>query len=140
MPGGHTSTSAAFVCVFREPTVSARSMVKEARAARYLIVDPQGSDGELRAQCLDSMFQHVLLRHRSEGDWIFIHYDQLFDADAHGPFGGFSRDQTGSRLRRPASDEDASGRNGLTARRQACTGSFVGLRAMQVRCTRPHES
>jgi len=66
-----------FVCVFRDPTVTARSMLQESQAVPKLL--------ELKltyADCLEVwrlMYTHVLDSHSQEGDWLFLHYDQVLD-------------------------------------------------------------
>ncbi len=76
----HLPADAALVCVFRAPAVTARSILREIDTARYLSNVRLSFD-----QALDvwrCMYARVLQRLRHEGDWRFIHYRQMFDADA----------------------------------------------------------
>lgn len=67
-----------FVCVFRDPTITARSMLQETR------VVPKLARLKLTyADCLEVwrlMYTHVLDLHSQEGDWLFLHYDQVLDS------------------------------------------------------------
>lgn len=66
-----------FVCVFRNPTISARSMLHESQ------VVPKLAGLKLTyADCLEVwrlMYTHVLDIHSQDGDWLFLHYDQVLD-------------------------------------------------------------
>lgn len=68
---------AAQVCVFREPGRTADSVLREVREARYLRDLRIDRDQVLRVWTL--MYRHILERHRSRGDWLFLHYDQVVD-------------------------------------------------------------
>jgi len=84
-----------FVCVFRDPTVSAASMVREVATAPYLANLKLDYD-----DCLDvwrSMYGHVLEIHCIEGQWLFLHYNQVLDGtglDALARFLGASPDRS----------------------------------------------
>jgi hypothetical protein len=66
-----------FVCVFRDPTITARSMLQESQAVPKL--------ARLKftyTDCLEVwrlMYTHVLDIHSQEGDWLFLHYNQVLD-------------------------------------------------------------
>lgn len=66
-----------FVVVFRDPAVSARSMLQESQ------VVPRLARLKLTfADCLEVwrlMYTHVLDIHSQKGDWLFLHYDQVLD-------------------------------------------------------------
>jgi hypothetical protein len=64
---------ALFVCVFRHPLATAASI---ARAVRYgdLRVDTSAA-----IDIWSAVYERVLERHRSEGEWLFVHYEQLLD-------------------------------------------------------------
>jgi len=65
-----------FVCVFREPERTAYSIVKECREAPYL--RKRFSMSFNRAvRVWELIYQHILDIHRYEGEWLFIHYDQM---------------------------------------------------------------
>lgn len=63
------------VCVFREPAVTAASIVKECASADYL--NDLAMDFDRAVDVWTSMYTPVLEKHRHEGDWLFIHFDQL---------------------------------------------------------------
>jgi GT2 family glycosyltransferase len=68
------------IVVFRDPLVTASSIVKECAHAEYLrgvAMDPKRA---LELWC--AMYRQVLQQHRDAGesgraDWLFVHYDQL---------------------------------------------------------------
>lgn len=66
-----------FVCVFREPTASARSMLREIQTT------PKLAGLKLTyADCLDIwllMYSHILENHCQQGEWVFLHYEQMLD-------------------------------------------------------------
>jgi hypothetical protein len=72
-------TSTVFVCVFREPARTARSIVTECRQAEYL----RGVEMDFAAAVAvwRGAYSHVL-QHRRVGEWIFVHYEQLLDRSA----------------------------------------------------------
>ncbi len=76
-----------FVCVFRDPTITAASMVEELRAV------PKLATLKLTyADCLDIwrlMYSHVLDTHCRQGEWLFLHYDQVLDGTALDRLGAF---------------------------------------------------
>jgi hypothetical protein len=70
---------AVFVTVFRHPAETARSIVTECATAPYLHdvrMDFNRALGVWR-----SMYEHVLRRHRFEGEWLFVHMQQLLAGD-----------------------------------------------------------
>jgi hypothetical protein len=71
-----------FLCVFREPTRTAQSILKECRSADYLAGLPMDFDGALAVWTL--MYRHILEVYRHVGDWLFFHYDQLFEEQSLG--------------------------------------------------------
>lgn len=62
-----------YVCVFREPARTAHSLCAH--------TGPRGLgltfDGALNLWT--AVYSHVLLRHRCQGDWVFLHYNQVVD-------------------------------------------------------------
>jgi hypothetical protein len=68
-----------FICVFREPLATARSILKECRRNRRL----ENVRMTLR-RAVDiwvAMYEHVL-SHRGDGaDWLFVHYDDVLTGD-----------------------------------------------------------
>jgi len=70
-----------FVCVFRHPGVTAASILTECRRAMYLRKLAITIERILRVWEL--MYTHVVDLHRAQGgEWMFMHYDQFFDAQA----------------------------------------------------------
>ncbi len=64
------------VCIFRDPAVTARSIVKECRQAEYLAGVPMSLARGL--EVWRASYAQVL-RHVGRGTWLFLHYDQLVD-------------------------------------------------------------
>jgi hypothetical protein len=76
-------TDIAYVCVFRNPSATITSMVKEARrdsisrGVRFRFNERSA----LNVWC--SMYRHVLEReYRENENWLFINYDQFMDGSA----------------------------------------------------------
>jgi len=95
---------AAFVCVFRQPTATARSLLKELTRPRYAGLD---FDEEAAFELYACMYEHILRAHRNKGDWLFLHFDQVIDGDGLERLGRFldadvDRTFPESRLRRSA--------------------------------------
>lgn len=69
-----------FVCVFRDPTITAASIMRELRTV------PKLAPLKLTyADCLEVwrlMYSHVLDVHCHQGEWLFLHYDQVLDGTA----------------------------------------------------------
>jgi len=67
-----------FVCVFRHPSATAASIVKEVRRHLHgLAVDVEEA---MEIQRL--MYRHILDTHRRDGGkWLFLHYDQVLTGD-----------------------------------------------------------
>lgn len=93
---------ARFICVFREPSRTAYSMVKEVARADYLRHFKLDYAGALRVW--QAMYTRILDEHAREGEWLFIHYDQALNGEA------FDRleDFTGVRVDRSFPDESLS--------------------------------
>lgn len=73
-------SDAVFLCVFREPARTAQSMVKTCERGVYL----HGMQVTF-SEALDLwtlMYRHVLDFHRHEGQWLFLHYEQVLDGSA----------------------------------------------------------
>jgi hypothetical protein len=69
-----------FLCVFREPGRTATSMITDSREQTYLHDLRLTRRRALRVWT--SMYQHVLERHSKQGQWLFVHYDQILDGTA----------------------------------------------------------
>lgn len=61
------------VCVFREPSRTANSMIKVARMQRVELTYA----GALEIWA--AAYRQVLRRHRHRGQWLFLHYEQVLD-------------------------------------------------------------
>ena len=69
-----------FLCIFREPARTCHSILKECRTADYLQGLPMDFGGAVEVWTL--MYRHILEEHRHIGDWLFFHYEQLFNEAA----------------------------------------------------------
>lgn len=68
--------NALFVCVFRHPLATAASIAGEARYGDLRVDEPTA------IEIWTAIYRRVLDRYRHEGDWLFVHYEQLLDACA----------------------------------------------------------
>jgi len=66
-----------FVCVFREPAVTADSILKHCRDEPYLQSLSMTFAGALEIWTL--MYRHILEVHRQKGQWLFLHYNQVLE-------------------------------------------------------------
>src|SRR5690348_16950721 len=69
---------ALLICVFRDPSVTAASMVCECKRAEHM----RGTtiDQRWALKVWEAMYRWILEVHYPEGgDWMFVHYDQLLD-------------------------------------------------------------
>lgn len=65
-----------YICVFRDPSVTVESILKDCRERpylRYVAMTPERAFGVWTI-----MYRHVLDIHRHQGEWLFLHYDQGF--------------------------------------------------------------
>lgn len=69
-----------FLCVFRSPAVTAASIIKECQTAKYLKGLRINYEDALAVWIL--MYRHILELHCTQGEWLFIHYDQILNGDA----------------------------------------------------------
>lgn len=74
----HLPDGTAFLCIFREPGRTVTSILKE---CRNLYPDIRLDHADAFGIWTD-MYQHVLETHRHDGDWLFVHYDQVLDGTA----------------------------------------------------------
>jgi hypothetical protein len=70
---------AVFVCVFRHPSETADSIVRECRTAEYLAGLSMSFERAVRVW--EAMYQHILKVHRRHGQWLFLHYEQALGAE-----------------------------------------------------------
>ena len=66
---------AKFICVFRDPATTVTSILKDCRDSAYLQTLRVTPKDAFKVWALT--YQHILKNHRHEGDWLFIHYDQM---------------------------------------------------------------
>lgn len=71
---------AAFLCIFRSPSETVASILKDCREAEYL-QDLRVTRSRAFA-IWTAMYRNVLEVHRTDGDWLFLHYDQVLDGSA----------------------------------------------------------
>jgi hypothetical protein len=70
-----------FLVIFRSPTVTANSIIKEVHQAEYLQDFQISWRGALKVWEL--MYRHIIEIHLpAGGEWIFVHYDQILDGTA----------------------------------------------------------
>lgn len=72
-------TNTKFICVFRSPESTARSIMKECQSAKYLHGFPMDAGKAL--QVWMSMHEHILHKHRAQGEWLFVDYTTMFDKE-----------------------------------------------------------
>ncbi len=69
-----------YLCVFRDPASTAASILKECATMPYL------RDLKMdRTRCLlvwTLVYRHILETHRAQGDWMFVHFDQVVTGEA----------------------------------------------------------
>lgn len=72
-----------FLCIFREPGRTVSSIKRDVHA-QYPYERYKGFNlTEGRAlRAWTSMYQHVLEKHSTKGQWLFVHYDQVLDGSA----------------------------------------------------------
>ena len=68
-----------FICIFRDPGVTAQSIVKECAQMDYL--KSVNMSFELGLDIWFNTYNHILQLHRCKGEWLFIHYDQVMTVE-----------------------------------------------------------
>lgn len=63
------------LCVFREPAVTAESIMRECASQEYLSGVPMDFDRALAIW--SATYRRILEHRRAGGEWLFVHYDQL---------------------------------------------------------------
>lgn len=84
-----------FVCVFREPAVTAASICREVEQARYLA--GVRMTFEQAVAVWSAMYGRILEHHRHRGRWLFLHASQLLESaglDRLAAFTGAALDRT----------------------------------------------
>jgi hypothetical protein len=64
-----------FICVFREPAATAKSIVKECGDVDHLRNEIM--DFQIALEVWTLMYLHILKIQRREGKWLFIHFNQV---------------------------------------------------------------
>ncbi|MCE9596106.1 MAG: glycosyltransferase [Planctomycetes bacterium] len=97
--------------VFREPAATAASIVQECRTADYL----RGveADVERALEVWRSSYAHVVDVHRKQGEWLFLHYDQILSGEKLDELEAFvggriARDFPERSLKRSSSDGEVT--------------------------------
>ena len=93
----HLPRDTAFLCIFREPGRTAASILRE---CAELYPDIPLTEDDVYGIWL-AMYGHILHRHRHQGDWLFVHFDQMLDGSAHKRI----EDHLGARIDRQFADE-----------------------------------
>lgn len=65
-----------FICVFRAPTVTARSILKDQERAPVHYGDLEISFHDA-VRVWDLMYRHIFSHVEDPNDWLFLHYDQI---------------------------------------------------------------
>jgi hypothetical protein len=68
-----------FLCIFRHPTATGKSILKQIRGSRRLEYLRYNFSDTMKLW--KSMYSHILYKHSSDGDWLFLHYDQLLEEE-----------------------------------------------------------
>jgi hypothetical protein len=100
-----------FVCVFREPAVTAVSILKDSQEAEYLRWLHVTFRRAVAVWTL--MYTHILEKHRHQGVWLFLHYNQVLSSEGLEQLETFleapvDRSFPDSRLRRTAATQSVS--------------------------------
>lgn len=64
-----------YICVFRQPDITANSVLKEVGREDYLRGLRFSYEQALAMWA--AVYRHILYKHRREGQWLFLHYDQV---------------------------------------------------------------
>ena len=67
-----------FICIFRHPTATSKSILNQIRTSRGLKYLNLRFDFNDTMKLWKLMYSHILFKHSAEGNWLFLHYDQLF--------------------------------------------------------------
>jgi hypothetical protein len=75
--------NAVYVCVFRDPASTAKSILKEIAAKRYLRTIKLNFDQAL--EVWTKMYAHILYKHyKPQDEWLFLHYNQVVESQGEG--------------------------------------------------------
>ncbi len=101
---------ARLVCVFRDPALTAASLLEELRRAPYLAGLEFGVEDAF--ELWRAQYESVLAQRATGGEWLFLHYDQMLDAEGPERLGAFlgatvDREFADAHLRRAVSALEA---------------------------------
>lgn len=96
-----------FLCVFRPPLATARSIVAEVQREEYLAPLRGEMTIEHALSVWNSMFRWVLERQSTVGEWLFVHYEQLLDGSAIRPLEEFLKTGVDREFADPSLDRSA---------------------------------
>jgi len=68
-----------FVCVFRHPAATAQSILRECQEEPGL--HSLAMNFARAVQVWTLMYRHILERHCRDGEWLFVHYEQMLSGD-----------------------------------------------------------
>jgi hypothetical protein len=68
-----------FLCIFRDPAATAASIIKECKDMEYL--QSVVIDFNIAIEVWTLMYRHILETHRHEGEWLFVHYNQVLSGE-----------------------------------------------------------
>jgi hypothetical protein len=68
-----------FLCIFRHPTATGKSILKQIQGSRRLEYLRYNFSDTMKLW--ESMYSHILNKHSADGDWLFLHYDQLLEEE-----------------------------------------------------------
>lgn len=99
-----------YICVFRDPMATAASIVKECASMPYM--SGLLMNTRIAVEVWRLMYEHILRRHMHEGEWLFVHYDQVLHGDGMNKLErilgtAVNRDFPDSKLRRSVAVEPA---------------------------------
>jgi hypothetical protein len=68
-----------FICVFRDPATTVASILKLCKD--LTVLKSLRMNHKIAFEVWSLQYRHILETHRHKGDWIFIHYNQVFTKD-----------------------------------------------------------
>lgn len=94
-----------FICMFRNPSHTAESLVEMNWTPEYFALDFEKALDVWR-----HMYLHVLRKHRREGEWLFVNYDQLLNGQAMDRLEAFTGAPVDRSFPDPSKNHRSSGR------------------------------
>src|SRR5262249_437864 len=71
-----------YVCVFRDPAITAGSIVNEVDAVRTAMGIPTRITYEQAVTAWTAMYKHILAMPCDGPEWLFVHYEQVLNGSA----------------------------------------------------------